>query len=455
MENMQWEKLLSYQTAGTKAPSRGSNLIRSAFERDYDRIIFSYPFRRLQDKTQVFPMPEHDFVHSRLTHSLEVSSVGRTLGKKAGERIVEKHPALREKGISAFDFGAIVAAASLAHDMGNPPFGHAGENAISDFFKNHPQGMFFQDKVSRYEWADLTNFEGNAQGFRILNKQHHQGLRLTYATLMAFSKYPRESLLKKAFPGKRSLKKYGFFQSERTIFEAIAQETGLFRRDNAALVWARHPLAFLVEAADDICYNIIDLEDGCRLGLVSFEETKHLLTDILQDQFDPEKFEKIYGRDERLGLLRALAIGKLIDQATAVFLAHEEEILAGTFDTALTDLIEAKPILDKISQLSLEKIYRSRVVLETEAAGYEVLAGLLEAFLGASYACIFNKAKLSKKEESIIRLLPEEYLFIFRPEQTPSVYQAITNTVDYVASMTDTLAVSLYRKIKGISLPGS
>ncbi len=454
MEKMQWDRLLSYHISGKKNLIQGSSAVRSAFERDYDRIIFSYPFRRLQDKTQVFPMPEHDFVHSRLTHSLEVSSVGRTLGKKVGEKIVEKYPHLASNGISQFDFGAIVAAASLTHDIGNPPFGHAGEDAISDFFLNNPAGQFFKDKISRYEWADITSFEGNAQGFRILNKQHNQGLQITYATLMAFSKYPRESLITYPADGQRSLKKYGFFQSEKHIFETIATQTGLLRKHDDQMIWARHPLAFLVEAADDICYNIIDLEDGCRLGLVSFEEAKPLLTAILQEQFNAEKFDQMYGRDEKLGLLRALAIGKLIEQATEIFLENEEKILAGTFDTALTDLITAKPVLDKINKLSIEKIYRATVVMETEVAAFEVLAGLLEAFIGASYAYCFDKANFSKKKQGVLRLLPEEYQFLFQPGQSPTVYQIIMNSVDYVASMTDSYAILLYRKIKGISLPG-
>ncbi|HWA33655.1 MAG TPA: dNTP triphosphohydrolase, partial [Cyclobacteriaceae bacterium] len=264
---MIWKTLLSANRPGQKNIS--SEPSRSAFEQDYDRIIFSHPFRRLQDKTQVHPLPEHDFVHTRLTHSLEVSSVGRSLGKRVGEVILQRHHEL-EKELSLFDFGAIVAAASLAHDLGNPPFGHAGEDALSDFFVNDPS---LKANVSEAEWSDLTKFEGNAQGFRILNQQEY-GLKLTCATLGAFTKYPCPSLFPERNKSKKSQKKFGFFQSEQAIFSELASQLELMRAGSG---WVRHPLAFLVEAADDICYSIIDLEDGCRLGLVSFEDTVELL----------------------------------------------------------------------------------------------------------------------------------------------------------------------------------
>ena len=264
---MNWNQLLSDKRGKDQ---KKSNLegTRSAFEQDYDRVIFSHPFRRLQDKTQVHPLPENDFVHTRLTHSLEVSSVGRSLGKKVGKAILERNSELA-KNFDLHDFGGIVAAASLAHDIGNPPFGHSGEDAISEFFSSG-QGMRYKSLVNDLEWTDLTNFEGNAQGFRILNKDRYQGLRLTHATLAAFSKYPRQSIIEKCDPNRRSQKKYGFFQSERHIFASIAETVGLIPFEDYS--WSRHPLAFLVEAADDICYNLIDLEDGCRLGLVTYEE---------------------------------------------------------------------------------------------------------------------------------------------------------------------------------------
>ncbi|MEM7110582.1 MAG: dGTP triphosphohydrolase, partial [Bacteroidota bacterium] len=264
---MNWSKLLSEQRGQKKGDEKDKGT-RSAFEQDYDRVIFSYPFRRLQDKTQVHPLPEDDFVHTRLTHSLEVSSVGRSLGKKVGKVILERWPELAKR-YDFHEFGGIVAAASLAHDIGNPPFGHSGEDAISEFFKSG-SGAIYKNLVNELEWADLTHFEGNAQGFRILNKDQYQGLRLTYATLAAFSKYPRQSIIKCKDPKRRSQKKYGFFQSERDVFKSIASTLGLPELEEYS--WSRHPLAFLVEAADDICYNLIDLEDGCRLGLVNYSD---------------------------------------------------------------------------------------------------------------------------------------------------------------------------------------
>src|SRR6267378_2881740 len=329
---MNWTQLLSSHRLGQKQDAHDQS--RSAFEQDYDRIIFSHPFRRLQDKTQVHPLPVEDFVHTRLTHSLEVSSVGRSLGKKVGEQILKRHPELNEK-FSLFDVGAIVAAASLTHDLGNPPFGHAGEDAISDFFRHHVFGQGFQPRVTKAQWEELVRFEGNAQGFRILNKSEY-GLKLTFATLGAFTKYPCPAFFPQRDKTKKSQKKFGFFESEEELFGEVASSLGLIRREKN--VWCRHPLAFLVEAADDICYSIIDLEDGCRLGLVGFEETVDLLAPILGDKLDRAKLAKGTGLNEKLGILRAMAIGELIDAATVVFLDHEQAMLDGQFDMALMDL---------------------------------------------------------------------------------------------------------------------
>jgi dGTPase len=449
---MNWIKLLSYQRNGSSATIDGEQ-VRSAFEQDLDRIIFSHPFRRLQDKTQVFPLPEHDFVHTRLTHSLEVSSVGRSLGKKAGEVIVNRYQELQKKNFSQFDFGAIVAAASLTHDLGNPPFGHSGEDAISDFFKNNPKGQFFKPLVTEKEWADFTNFEGNAQGFRILNKKNYQGLKLTYATLAAFSKYPRESMIENPDKTRKSHKKYGFFQAEKESFKTVAEATGLLNlQPNENYLWCRHPLAFLVEAADDICYNIIDLEDGCRLGLVGFNETKDLLGAILGDLYKPEKLNKISSRNEKIGLLRAMAINILVEQSTKVFIDHEIEILEGRFDKALTDIIQVSPILHEIQKLSIKNIYRARAVMEREAAGFEVVGGLLEAFTTAAYAYFTQGKDCSKKYISLVRLLPEDIHALMENKET-TTYEIILSIIDYISGMTDSFAISLYRKIKGISLP--
>lgn len=446
---MNWQQLLSADRPGKKNGSGHAS--RSAFEQDFDRIIFSYPFRRLQDKTQVFPLPKEDFVHTRLTHSLEVSSVGRSLGKLAGEVLVQRHPELEKAGISQYDFGAIVAAASLTHDLGNPPFGHCGEAAISEFFKASATGKVIKQHCSVKQWADLTNFEGNAQGFRLFNRENFQGLQLTFATLAAFSKYPCESHLTNRDKSRISQKKYGFFQSEKEVFAQIAETTGMIRagaKDEAA--WCRHPLAFLVEAADDICYHLIDLEDGCRMNLVPFEQTRDLLASLLGSRYQPEKLGRIRGKNEQISMLRALAIGVLIQQASEVFLQEEEKMLSGKFEESLTDLIPAANVLKEIKKISVEKIYRSQVVLETEIAGFEVLGGLLEAFVTAAWYKKFDPAGFSARHRSTLRLLPEGYW----PEEQETVYELAMSCLDYVSGLTDSHAVSLFRKIKGTSLPG-
>jgi len=451
---MQWEKLINPSRFLEGVPkSEQVQKSRSIFEQDYDRIIFSYPFRCLQDKTQVFPLPKTDFVHTRLTHSLEVSSVGRSLGRKAGKVIVDRHPALLSKGISQFEIGAIVAAAALAHDIGNPPFGHSGEDAISAFFTESPLGQKIKKTVASEKWADLINYEGNAQGFRLLTNNNFQGLRVTYATLATFSKYPRESKIDKVDPNRKSQKKYGFFQAEKDVFIETANKTGLTRLDEANLVWSRHPLAFLVEAADDICYSIIDLEDGCNLGLVSIETVKDLLAPILGNRFNPEKFNRIPLMREKVSLLRALVISELIEQVSKVFIDLETDILNGTFDKALTSVIPGEKYLKEIIRISVKKIYQSTPVLEKEAAGFEVLSGLLDAFAGACFDFYTNMGRTGKKNATIINLFP---LDLRQSLETNSddLYKIMLSCLDYIILMTDTQALETYRKIKGISIPG-
>ncbi len=439
---MNWPQLLSSHRLGQKQDAVDQS--RSAFEQDYDRIIFSHPFRRLQDKTQVHPLPVEDFVHTRLTHSLEVSSVGRSLGKKVGEQILKRHAELN-KDFSLFDFGAIVAAASLAHDLGNPPFGHAGEEAISDFFIYHEKGKSLKPFVTESEWADLTNFEGNAQGFRLLNQKQY-GLKLTAATLGAFTKYPCPAFFPERDKSKKSQKKFGFFESERQAFETVASDLGLVKVNSNS--WSRHPLAFLVEAADDICYSLIDLEDGCRLGLVSLDETIALIAAILKDKFKKDKVDKIVGLNEKLGVLRALAIGQLLDESVALFLDEEKNILDGKFDKALTDEIVSKNALKEISKISVDKIYRARTVVEIEASGHAVLPGLLEEFVVAAQSLQQNSA--SRKHKNLQLLLPEEIRWALANQvETPN--QMLRLIVDFISGLTDRHALSLYQKIKGIS----
>lgn len=438
---MNWLQLLSQQTL----PDAKGNQVRTAFDRDFDRIIFSHPFRRLQDKTQVHPLPEQDFVHTRLTHSLEVSSVGRSLGRQVGKTLVERHQELADL-VDANDFGAIVAAASLAHDIGNPPFGHSGEASISSYFQERTGLM--KSEFSEKAWSDLTQFEGNAQGFRLLNKPGYQGLKLTNPTLAAFTKYPRPSQVSAVDKNRKSQKKFGFYHSEQAIFRHMAEELGL--RVLGPDQWCRHPLAFLVEAADDICYHIIDLEDGCNLGLVSHEDTVSLYAAIIGAQFKPEKLRQIPSKKEQIGVLRAMSIAHLIEECVSIFLDHEGTLLDGSFDKSLASEIASKDALKDIITVSIKKIYRSQTVLETEAAGYQILSGLLDTFLPCAMAT--HAGKVRAKDKIFFRLLPEEVRGEIESAQSP--YQACRALLDFVAGMTDSSAIHLYRKVKGIALPG-
>ena len=443
---MEWPNLMSTQRQGDKVASAPGEL-RSRFDQDYDRIIFSHPFRKLQDKTQVFPLPEHDFVHTRLTHSLEVSSVGRSLGREVGQTLIQRHN-LGIVGLHEGHFGSVVAAASLAHDIGNPPFGHSGESAISGFFKKPEAIEKFSRQMTEKEWMDLIHFEGNAQGFRMLNHEIYGGLRVTFATLATFTKYPRTSSAK-IIAGRRSQKKYGIHQKDAELFENLALELGITKIGTDQYI--RHPLAFLVEAADDICYHIIDLEDGCRLGLVQFQEATELMIKIIGDRFNAKKFQQMQSREEQLGLLRALTINQLIQECVAVFLENDQTMLSGNFDTALTDEIASSPTLKEIISLSIHEIYRSRQVLEREAAGFEILEKLMGAFSEAIANELLNEGVSNPKSKAIFRLLPRDYQNAIQGAE--GVYEALQFLVDFVSGLTDKSAIGLYKVISGYSLP--
>ncbi len=459
---MRWEKLLSSKILGYDKSDKKNNPSydgRSAFQKDFDRVVFSSAFRRLQDKTQVFPLPESDFVHTRLTHSLEVSCVGRSLGNLVGEKIIERHPRLK-KNFTKFHFGEIVAAACLAHDIGNPPFGHSGEDAISDYFKTG-NGKPLEEKINdEKKWNDLIKFEGNAQGFRIISQLQNPnvlgGLRLTHATLAAFTKYPKESFLQPSQTNNASstkppkiYKKFGFFQSEKNIFQTVAEEVGLTKKtkEKNSFFWCRHPLAFLVEAADDICYRIMDLEDGSHLGLVSFEETENLLMPLI----GKTKLKLYNTRDEKekIGYLRAKAITLLVEQLAKAFIDNEEQILVGDFESELISVISARKPLEVIEKVSVEKIYSYKTVIEREAVGYEVLGGLLDIFVSALLD--FSNEKHSHRTKTIIKLFPPQFELAKNSDE--DFYSKLLQITDFISGMTDTFAVSLYRKLKGISLP--
>jgi len=441
---MHWEQLLSLKRQGdtSKRLRTEQDDTRLGFEVDYDRIIFSAPFRSLQDKTQVIPLSKIDFVHTRLTHSLEVSVVGRSIGRLVGKKIIEKYPHLKEiHGFQANDFGAIVAAASLAHDIGNPPFGHSGEKAIGEYF-SIGNGQKYKDQLTKKEWQDLIDFEGNANGFSVLTSPRlgiEGGLRLTYAVLGAFMKYPKESLPKKPTQN-ISDKKYGFFQSDKESFREVAEELGLIpNKTGDDIGYERHPLAYLVEAADDICYTIIDFEDGINLGLVSEDYALEYLIKLVKDTIDTPKYQSLTNKEDRISYLRALAIGNLINDAVRVFIENEEAILKGEFPYALMDKSKYKAQIDDIIQLSVKKIYQSREVIEKELTGYQIINNLLDKFCTA-YNNDFDGVK-TNYDSLLLKILPEKHLV-----KKESTYERLLHICHFVSLLTDGKAV-LYNKI--------
>ena len=444
---MQWEQLLSLKRQGDKGKRlrKEQDDTRLGFEVDYDRIIFSSAFRSLQDKTQVIPLSKTDFVHTRLTHSLEVSVVGRSIGRLVGKEIIKKYPHLQEiHKYHPNDFGAIVAAASLAHDIGNPPFGHSGEKAIGEYFKIG-KGQDFQNQLSEKEWQDLIDFEGNANGFSVLTTSREGiegGQRLTFATLGAFMKYPKESLPKK--PSQQiSDKKYGYFQQDKLFFQEVATDLGLIQKSNNGEVhYHRHPLTFLVEAADDICYTIIDFEDGINLGLVSEDYALEYLIKLVKDRIDTPKFNKLKSKEDRISYLRAVAIGSLIDDVVAIFIENEELILKGQFHHALTDKSRYQAQIKDIINLSVQNIYQSQEVIEKEIVGYEILQTLLHKFITAVNNQYHHS--LSNYDKLILKMLPEKF-----QNEKDTLYQRLLQICHYVSLLTDGKALELFETING------
>lgn len=446
IRTMNWEQLLSLKRFGDteKRLRAKQDETRLGFEVDFDRIIFSEAFRSLQDKTQVIPLSETDFVHTRLTHSLEVSVVGRTLGRRAGQALLEKYPNLKEQGFTFNDFGAIVAAAAVMHDIGNPPFGHSGEKAIGEYFKNG-RGLKYKDELTDKEYQDLVDFEGNANGFKILTESRegiNGGLRLSYATLGAFMKYPKESLPKK--PTKHIAdKKYGFFQSEKEAFLDLVNDLGLKRKSTTDDVsYFRHPLAYLVEAADDICYTIIDFEDGINLGLIDEDFALEYLIKLVKDSIDTKKYHTLKHQKDRVSYLRALAINTLINEAVTIFLENEEKILEGKFDKSLLDRCKYEAQINDIIKISVEKIYKSKDVVEKEVAGYQIIADLLDVFTTA--LTNGQNGNASNYDKLLLNLLPSEFKF-----ETLSTYETIMAICTYVSRMSDSYAIRIHKKIRG------
>lgn len=448
---MNWDQLLNTQRLGLEDRVNLSDKSRTQFERDYDRIIFSSPFRRLQNKTQVFPLPGNVFVHNRLTHSLEVASVGRSLGNMLAEKLREHQ--LLENTHLLQELGSVVGAACLAHDLGNPPFGHSGEKAIRKYFKED-DGRKWKAQLNPEDWYDLVNYEGNANAIRLLTRQFKGrrvgGFNLTYTTLATIVKYPSQSAA--IDPNIPHQKKNGFFNAEKATYQQLVASLGVPVFQHNPLVAARHPLVFLVEAADDICYHIIDLEDAHRLGICDTAKTKYYLWEFLDhpDLSEEEKeiaetFKTVTDAKEQIAYLRARIIGLLITACFNSFWYHHDAILAGDHHR---DLIDDLPdpyghALKAIKDYSVTHIYNAEAVNEVELAGYNVLGGLLAEFIPAVL-----EQDDSPYRQKLKQLIPEQFL-----TQSDDPYHQILSVVDYIAGMTDTYALDLYRRIKGIDLP--
>jgi dGTPase len=445
---MNWEQLLSAKRWGSlRKVSDDPEEARSEFQRDYDRLIFSSPFRRLQNKTQVFPLPGSIFVHNRLTHSLEVASVGRSLGRIFYNRLKEGEPNVDRRLPLVSEVGNIVAAACLAHDLGNPAFGHSGESAISHYFEQG-DGIRYKDSLTPQQWSDITKFEGNANAFRILThafKGKGQGsFSLTYSTLAAIAKYPCASTVGHD-KSRIYKKKYGFFASEQEAFRQLADELGLAREEGPDLVYKRHPLVYLVEAADDICYNIIDLEDAHRLKILSYKEVEVLLLPVCGDTNLKPRLDEIEDDEAKIGLLRAKAISKLISECSDVFFQEQSSLLAGDFNADLISSIR-EPFLsavNEIKRVSRKKIYNHSTVVQIEVAGYKVIGGLLEEFVPA-----YLQEDKTSYQQKLVALIPRQF---YTDHTDP--YSKILSVLDFVSGMTDLYAVELYSRIKGMSFP--
>ena len=443
---MKWEQLISNKRLGQENRHLERHDDRSEFKRDYDRLIFSAPFRRMQNKTQVFPLPGSIFVHNRLTHSLEVSSVGMSLGNDVAHRILQREPALANTLFP--QIGTIVSAACLAHDLGNPPFGHSGEKAIQTFF-TEGAGKYLQQEVSDSFWQDVTHFEGNANAFRLLahrfKGRREGGFVMTYATLASIVKYPHSS----SYAGEHG--KFGFFNEEKDIYRQIAKELGIpcIEEKEGKLKYARHPLVFLVEAADDICYEIMDIEDAHKLKILSFEETKGLLLRFFDDEIRQHIEQRIIDEEitdnnEKIIYMRASVIGKLENECVEAFLKHEEAIMNGCFEGSLIDHISdpQKEAYQRCKQLSKKKIYRSKPVLDVELSGYTIMATLMESFIEAAV----HPDRFYSRQ--LINRVSSQYDI-----DSPDLETRIMAIIDYISGMTDVYALDIYQKIKGISLP--
>lgn len=452
---MNWDQIYSSERTGG-SPMAGP---RTDYQRDFDRLIFSSGFRRLQNKTQVFPLPGSTFVHNRLTHSLEVASVGRSIGKIVGFGLSEKEKFSGDQEIFyKYDLPSVIAAACLAHDIGNPAFGHSGEKAISSYFEDNADfkidGKNLQDFFFAAQWEDFINFEGNANAIRILT-HHFQGkaiggMGLTYSTIASIIKYPCESIsVNKNF---KHRKKYGFFQTEKVFIEKIFTSLQVTRESADPIIFKRHPYVYMTEAADDICYRIIDMEDAHRLGIISFEDVEQHFLNLLQEiDRKEDKMESIKStlnsvqdKNEKIAYLRSKCINTLALEAADIFIKNSAKIIAGEYESTLLDDIEDKsPGLKKIVERSIKDIYNHETVVQIEIAGYHVMSDLLKLMVPAVL-----KLKPGHKDQKVIGLIPGQFA-----TERKDAYQKVMSVLDYVSGMTDPFATELYRKIYGIDIP--
>ncbi|OWK73191.1 deoxyguanosinetriphosphate triphosphohydrolase [Flavobacteriaceae bacterium JJC] len=447
---MDLNKIFTSQRTGQNAATAAS---RTDFQRDFDRIIFSAAFRRLQNKTQVFPLPGSVFVHNRLTHSLEVSSVGRSLGSAVGEFIFKNFKNDLDENAQNFylhNLHNVIAAACLCHDVGNPAFGHSGEDAIASYFEKNENGL--KPKFTEKEWADLVNFEGNANAIRVLTHQQNGkdegGTQLTLTTLASIAKYPCEAVAKKK--GVIHRKKFGFFQNEKETFLEIAKSVDLLKESEEPTVFKRHPFVWLVEAADDICYNIIDMEDAHRLGIVSTSDCENLFFDLIKSENQntkrvEEKLSILTNANERISYLRAKVINALINKSIELYQTNFSAILDGNLDSALLDMYKSdNRSLQEIESFSIDKIYNHKNVIEIENAGYNVMYELLNHFIPP---ILKEKSERKSYDKMALKLLPKQFLY-----EDGTDYQKVLGVIDFVSGMTDNFATDLYRKIKGIEI---
>ena len=444
---MNWKQLISNKRLGQESRHAIRHDDRSEFKRDYDRLIFSAPFRRMQNKTQVFPLPGSIFVHNRLTHSLEVASVGMSLGNDVAHCVMKTRPELADTLFT--QIGTIVSTACLAHDMGNPPFGHSGEKAIQTFF-TEGKGAYLKDRLSPEMWNDITHFEGNANAFRLLahrfKGRRDGGFVMTYTTLASIVKYPFASALAEKGHGK-----FGFFSTEADIFCRIADDLGIIRKsaDGCPAEYARHPLVYLVEAADDTCYEIMDIEDAHKLKIVTYEETKQLFLDFFDEKGQNHIMQRIHDEEitddnEKVIYMRACVINALERACVDAFMRHEDEIMRGEFSGSLIDSIDDRLVkaYHNCTELSKKRIYKSKPVLDVELSGFKIMDSLMEVMTEAAV----NPQRFYSRQ--LISRVSSQYDI-----SAPDLETRIMAVIDYISGMTDVYALDIYQKINGISLP--